>query len=141
MGIFGDNALSLEQTVELLPPYFSPVEIFDRKRQLAHSAKGLIALRTSRHYFPASWWTSFKPEMLEREVKFLIIALDFSGILVIPSSVILDFGRKYAVSKLKNGRQNIRIKKEDGRIVMYEPGAPTVDLTDFFIPSAHISGD
>lgn len=60
---------------------------------------------------------------------------------MIPSSVILDFGRKYAVSKLKNGRQNIRIKKEDGRIVMYEPGAPTVDLTDFFIPSAHISDD
>jgi len=135
MSTYGDNSLSLEQTVELLPTDFAPVVITDRKRQLATSSKGLIALRSSRDYFPATWWTSFKPELLETEVKYVIIALGYSGILVIPSHVILDFGRKFAVSKLKNGRQNIRIKKEDSKLVMYEPGAPTVDLTGYFIPA------
>lgn len=127
--------MSLEQSIKLLPADFSPVDIIDKRRQLATSSKGLIALRSSRDYFPASWWTSVKPELLEREVKFVVIALGFSGILIVPSHVVLDFGRKYAVSKLKNGRQNIRLKKVDTNIVMYESGAPIVDLTSYFVPN------
>lgn len=135
MNLYGDNALSIEQSVKLLPAEFAPIEIIDKKRQLATTSKGQIALRSSRDYFPASWWTSFKPELLEREVHFVVIALGFSGILIVPSHVVLDFGRKYAVSKLKNGRQNIRLKKVDSKIVMYEPGAPIVDLTSYFVPN------
>lgn len=135
MSYFEDRSLSIEQSIELLPPDFAPVEILDRKRQLADSSKGKIALRSSQKYFPNFWTISYRPELLETEIKFLVVALDFSGILVVPSEIFLEFGRKHAASKLKNVRQTIKIKKVDEHIVLYEPGAPLEDLAQYFIPA------
>ncbi len=64
----------------------------------------------------------------------MVVALGYDGIIIIPSKIVLDFGEKYNVSTLKNGRQNVRLKMEHGSLYLYE-GSNNIDLTDQFIQS------
>lgn len=138
MGANGTETLSLDQIVDLLPDDFSPVEITDRRKQCASSAKGVVYLRSSQDFFPASWHVMFRYSAVEADASYFAIALGKRGILLIPAHELLVYAHKYAAAKRKGDNQKLHIKSDRNdmtRFYLYEPGAPTIDLTDYFIPA------
>lgn len=133
------EALSFHQAIGLLPSKFTPTQIIRNRPQLVSTALGIIEFHATREYTLANnriWWTA--SNTLEKySVEWIMIALGYEGIVVIPAKIILDYAKNNKVSTLKTGRQNIRIKKDGSRIIMYESGASEIDLTRFFIPSSN----
>ena len=131
------EALSLNDAIKLLPSTFAPLHTIRNRPQLVSTSRGIIEFHATREYIIANtriWWTATKT--LEKfDVKWIMISLGYDGIVVMPSTVILDYAKDNKVTTLKNGRQNIRIKQNGSRLFMYESGAPEIDLTPYFIPN------
>lgn len=131
-------ALNIDQAIKLLPVHFERPIILDTRRKIISTSKGNLMFRASREYSEIfsdkTWWTSVSKDALKDEIKYVVVALGYDGIIIIPSKIVLDFGEKYNVSTLKNGRQNVRLKMEHSRLYLYE-GSNYIDLTDQFIPS------
>lgn len=132
------QALNIDQAIKLLPVQFERPIMTDTSRKIISTSKGNLIFRASREYSEIfsdkTWWTSVTKDALKDVIKYVVVALGYDGIVIIPSSVILDFGKKYNVFTLKNGRQNVRIKMEHDRVYLYD-GINKLDLTEGFFPS------
>ncbi len=136
------DALSIHEAIEILPSKFSPVQILRNRPQLVSTSHGIAEFHATKEYALANtriWWTA--SSTLEKyEVEWIMISLGFDGIIMMPTMVIFDYAKNNRVSTLKNGRQNIRIKKAASRIFMYESGANEIDITKYFIPFKNSEG-
>lgn len=132
------QALNIDQAIKLLPDEFGHPVIIDTRHKYISTAKGKLVFRASREYSEIfsdkTWWTSVTKDALKDEIKYVVVALGYDGIVIISSATILTFGEKYNVSTLKNGRQNVRLKMEHGRLYLYE-GINKLDLSEDYIPS------
>lgn len=98
--------LTFNETIELLPKEFQPIEraSYHRHKFRAQSPLGIIAFSASKEYNDEEvWWTSVFPPEDEPEITFWIIALDIRGILVLPIDIIDSFCKKNNVPKLSSG--------------------------------------
>lgn len=129
------KALSLSKSISLLPQEFTPHTIINRQSQMIQTPLGIVEFHASKEYIQNSmpiWWTATRT--LEKyDVKWILIALGFDGVILMPYSMIIDYARKYRISILKGGRQNIRIKKLAEKYFMYDSRAEDVDITEYFI--------
>lgn len=133
------QALDLQHSIELLPDMFgkpSIYNLYDSRRKYLHSAVGNIVFRATREYDDVftvkTWWTSVYKDSLCSEIKYIVIALGFDGILCLPAEDILNFANKFNVPLLKFRRLNIRIRMENNRYVVYQ-SSNTLDVTKYFI--------
>jgi len=121
--------MKLEQALSILGKDF---EDFKVKGNVAHSTKYSICYRYSKMYDGKPvWWTS--ETFLRADASdFVIISIEHRGILVIPSKVIKDYWYNLKVGALANGRIKIRIKEEDGKIVLYNnKEQDTYDVSEY----------
>lgn len=121
--------MKIEKALSILGKDF---EDFKVKGNVAHSPKCSICYRYSRMYDNKPvWWTS--ETFLRADASdFVIIGIENRGILVIPSKVIKDYWYNLDVKPLANGRINIRIKEDSGKIVLYNrQDQPTIDITEY----------
>lgn len=129
------DALSISQAIALFPPEFSPNSIVRKSPQLIATPMGIVEYHATKEYKVSNcpvWWTATN-SIDKYNVKWIAIGIGHDGIVLTPSSVILDYAKYNSISTLKFGRQNIRIKKECGKLLMYESGAKSIDLTPYFI--------
>ena len=121
--------MKIEQALSILGSDFADFKI---KGICAYSPTSSICFRYSKMYDDNPiWWTS---EYFIRadSSDFVIIAIENRGILVIPSKVIKDYWYFLDMGSLANGRKNIRIKEENGKIVLYnKKDQPTYDITEY----------
>ncbi len=128
--------MTLEQALKILGGNFAKCTV---NKNHAYSNKedgGLsICFRYSRKYEGNVWWTSESPLTIDG-TEFIIIALQHCGLLVLPRNIVLyKYWSDLDVSTLKNGRRNVRIKDEDGRIFLYNrKGQQAVDVTEYLQP-------
>lgn len=120
--------MKIEQALLILG---NKLEDFTIKGNCAYSSKLSICYRYSKIYDDKPiWWTS---EYFNRAKSsdFVVITLENRGILVIPSKRIMDYWHSVNMGTLSNGRIKIRIKEEDGKIVLYnKKDQPTYDVTE-----------
>ncbi len=121
--------MKIEQALSKLGKDF---EDFKIKGNCAYSQKSSICYRYSKMYDGKPiWWTS---EYFIRadSSDFVIIAIEHRGILVIPSKIIKDYWYFLDMGTLANGRIKIRIKEDDGKIVLYnKKDQPFYDVTEY----------
>ena len=121
--------MKIEQALSRLGSDF---EDFKVKGNCAYSPKSSICYRYSKMYGDKPiWWTS---EYFIRtdSSDFVIITIENRGILVIPSKIIKDYWYFLDMGTLANGRIKIRIKEEDGKIVLYnKKDQHTYDVTKY----------
>lgn len=120
--------MKLEQALSILGSDFDNFKI---DGNCAHSPNNSICFRYSKMYDKAVWWTS---EYFDRadSSDFVVIAIQDRGILVIPSYTIKEYWHTLNMVTLAKGRIKIRIKEENGRIVLYNNKThPTFDVTEF----------
>ncbi len=121
--------MKIEQALSILGKDF---EDFKVKGNCAYSPTSSICFRYSKMYNGKPiWWTS---EYFNRAdaSDFVVIAIENKGILVIPSKVIKDYWYFLEVGQLANGRIKIRIKEEDGKVVLYNnKDQQTYDVTAY----------
>lgn len=101
---------------------------------LASTSKESICYRYSKYYDSQKvWWTTEYPERLD-DVDYLIIALERKGILKLPPQIIKNYWETYNVGCVKNGRRKIRIKEENGKVVLYNNSdQPPIIIEDYII--------
>ena len=121
--------MKIEQALSILGSDFTDFKI---KGNCAYSPKSSICFRYSKMYSDKPiWWTS---EYFIRadSSDYVIIAIENRGILVIPSKVIKDYWYFLDLGSLANGRKKIRIKEENGKIVLYnKKDQPTYDVSEY----------
>ena len=121
--------MKIEQALSILGSDF---EEFKVKGSCAYSPNSSICFRYSKMYNGKPiWWAS---EYFNRAdaSDYVVIAIENKGILVIPSKVIKDYWYFLKVRQLANGRTKIRIKEEDGKIVLYNnKDQQTYDVTKY----------
>ena len=121
--------MKIEQALSILGSDFADFKI---KGNCAYSPTSSICFRYSKMYSDKPiWWTS---EYFIRadSSDYVIIAIENRGILVIPSKVIKDYWYFLDLGSLANGRKKIRIKEENGKIVLYnKKDQPTYDVSEY----------
>lgn len=107
--------------------------LVSRKRNYAETESGKIIYRFSKWYeMQNQWWTSEKPERM-LEVDYIMVELETLGIVLIPSKKLYQYCKENDVKILKDGRQNIRIKQENGHPVIFNKVTdPIFDLSPYF---------
>jgi len=123
--------MKIEQALSVLGKDF---ENFKVKGNVAHSYKYSICYRYTKMYMyndKPIWWTAEFPLRADAS-DFVIIGIENRGILVIPSKVIKDYWYNLEVGALADGRMNIRIKEDNGKIVLYNnKEQETYDVTEY----------
>lgn len=110
-------------------------DVNTKKRNYIETDKGKIIYRFSRRYDTGDeWWTCETPERM-LEVDYIVIYLDTYGIVVVPSSLLYQYGKDNDVKYLKGGRQAIRIRPEGSYPVIYnKKDDPILNLSPYFYP-------
>ena len=127
--------MNLEQALKILGGDFSKCEVTKNKHE-AYSKRedgGLsVRFRYSKVYDNYIWWTSEMPINVDCS-NYIIIALQNRGLLVLPREIIIHhYWDKLNVSTLKNGRRNIRIKEDDGKLVLFNrKDQETIEVTKY----------
>lgn len=110
------EAMSLREVVPYLKGRFPSLKV-NRSRACSDSVS--ICYRYSKLYPEEQvWWTGEEPERL-KTCDYLVLALQYKGLFVVPTHKILEYWEKLDVRPLANGRRNIRIKEVDGDVVLY----------------------
>ncbi len=131
--------MNLAKALQILGGDFSECEVARNRNYAIHrNGRGRLSVRFhySKMYDGGNiWWTSEFPLNLEG-CDYLIIALQSRGLLVLPSDVVsLKYWEKLNVPALKSGRRNIRIREDNGRLVLYNrKGQDVVDMTEYLHP-------
>ena len=135
------KALSFEQALDLLPQEFYPYSRINSRRQQIVTPYGIMTFHQSSTLRDGGWKTSHNEEELIDEVSYVLFALGYEGIIILPSSLILNFKGKYESRYHHNGVP-IHIYKEcvDGKTEYYLRGKDGIkfNLTDQFIPNKTI---
>lgn len=126
--------MKLEKALQILGDDFAKCHVDKNKNQAFSNREdgGLsVCFRYTKIYDGYVWWTSESPLTMEN-CDYLIIALQNRGLLVLPRKVVLNYWDKFNVSTLKHDFRNIRIREEDGKLVLYNgKSQDTVDVTEF----------
>lgn len=126
--------LGLEQITPLLTEKFGAYKRIGRKQVFSSSSGISFEMTSSKEYEePKQLWTCCDIDsFVKNKMDFLIIVASFYGILVLPQHVLLDYLPH--TTKLKNSRENIRIKIENGHFLLFSNKKEIVsDITEYFI--------
>ena len=134
------DALSFEQAVELMPDEFHPYAVIhSRSKQVECGVdKRIVSFHQSSKLKSGGWKTSHNEEELFEDVDFILFALGFEGILLLPSELILAFNDENYQSRYSGNRIPIHIFKDivDGKIEYVWQGKDDNRLyvTEYFYP-------
>ena len=128
--------LSWEQAKQLLPPPFDSSVMFDGKQSLHLSSKGNVLFHGSSKkldQYGTYWWYSIRPKNIEK-VNYILLAVDFCGVIFAPVKVFLDYQKKNPVGYVKGGRESVKIYQAGKRYIRKESKCTEEDWTRYFIP-------
>lgn len=128
------DALSFEQALELMPDEFHPYTIINSRSKQVESGidKSIISFHQSSKLKDGGWITSHNEEELFEEVDFILFALGYDGILLLPSSVILSYMNENYQSRFSGNRIPIIIFKEAGKYIWKGKRDNKLDVTQYF---------
>lgn len=130
------NKLTIEESINLLPPEFKNIVKCHSIKPIYSSSMGKLYIRTSKDfgYKHKTWWYSIDPEMIKSErITYLILAADVKGIFLIPSKVFFDYRDRHPVGAVKNGGEDFSILRVKDGYIRHESKCKDEDLTKFFI--------
>lgn len=126
--------MNIEQALQILGGDFAKCRANNRNRAFSERENGglSVSFHYTKEYSNGVWWTSESPLAVD-SCDYLIIALQNCGLLVLPRKVVMfDYWANLNVSTLKGGRRNIRIKSENGKLLLYNRENQTaVDVTEY----------
>lgn len=129
--------MNIEQALQILGGDFAKCRPNNRNRAFSERQNGglSVSFHYTKEYSNGVWWTSESPLAVDG-YDYIIIALQNCGLLVLPRKVVMyDYWANLNVSTLKGGRKNIRIKSENGRLLLYNRDTqPTIDVTEHLRP-------
>lgn len=131
------NKLSTDDVLALLPTDYQPQpqEFINKRQKLYQSPKGVVILKESKVYQDKNeLWSAVNKDVLD-DVSYLCLTAGYLGVLMIPASVLVQYFDNNSISTLKNGRNNIRIRIEGERFILYDTDSPEIDLSSYFISS------
>jgi hypothetical protein len=128
--------LNFEQVKKILFPQLEIVDRVGRYRSIYKCANNsIVAFSNSKDYGGEKWWYSiFVYEWSKLGVEKVCLTLGEQGIVVLPMTLLLDYA-KYADynDNYTNGKRFfIRIKKENGNIILYHSGQNNINITPMF---------
>lgn len=125
--------MNIEQALQILGGDFAKCRANNRNRAFSEREKGglSVSFHYTKEYGSNIWWTSEFFDAVDG-YDYIIIALQNCGLLVLPRKVVMyDYWANLNVSSLKGGRKNIRIKSENGKMLLYNRDTqPTIDVTE-----------
>lgn len=130
------NYLSFNQVCEILPDDYRIIEKEDRNIYKIGKNRASIAFVNSRVYDNYIYWFSIYVDNLrEAGIEYICFCLGFSGIIILPMSIISKY-IQYANHKMyPNGlRYYIRIREISGHYVLYQASRNHIDITEYYIP-------
>ncbi len=128
------NALSLEQSINLLPKDFHPYSRVQGRKKIIKTPKGIVAFRQSSLLACGQWKTSYNEDDIRTEIDYILYALGHDGILALSRDILLSFESKNYKGRWANNGYPIHVFKEDGRYFWQGMNGNTKDLTEYFIP-------
>ena len=127
--------LNFEQVKRILPSHLKIVNKIG-KRNIYNAIDGSIILfANSKDFGGEKWWYSlFIYDWLQLGVKNVCLTLGEQGIVILSMDVLLDYTKyaDYNDNYNKGKRYFVRIKKENGKFVLYHSGEQNVDITSMF---------
>lgn len=135
------DALSFEQALELMPDEFHPYAVINSRSKQVESGvdKRIVSFHQSSKLKSGGWKTSHNEEELFEDVDFILFALGFEGILLLPSELILVFNDENYNSRYSGNRIPIHIFKDnvDGKTEYVWQGKDDNRLyvTEYFYPN------
>lgn len=134
------NALSIEQAIQLMPAEFHPVIIQSGRKRIVKTQKGMAAFHQSSILKGGMWKTSHNEDEIRDEIDYVIFALGFDGILVLPKDEILSFLDNNYSSRYSNNGVPIHIYLEGGRFIWKGKADNTKDVSDYAYPYTNSRG-
>lgn len=130
--------MDLEKALQILGGNYAKCHIGKNKNQAFSNREDdslSVCFRYTKMYDGNIWWASESPLTMDSS-DCIIIALQHRGLLVIPRNIVMqDYWNDLNISTLKNGRRNIRIKEEDGKLILYNgKKQATVDVMEYLLP-------
>ncbi|MBO6233854.1 MAG: hypothetical protein J6N43_00295 [Prevotella sp.] len=130
--------LSFEQVKKILSPHLQITNRIGRQNIFRASDNSIVALSNSKDFGGDKWWYSiFVYEWAQLGVNNVCFTLGEQGIALLPMAILLEYA-KYADynDNYANGRRFfVRIKKENGKYLLYHSGEKDVDITSMFYPA------
>lgn len=132
-----NECLLYENVLALMPSEFKPITFIKSRRKLYQSPKGVILFTESKVRPEDYLWSGVdKDILLEYKVSYVCLTAGFIGILLIPANPLIKYFNDYQISKLRNGRTNLKIYIEGERFCLKGRKKDSeLDLTDYFIPN------
>lgn len=129
--------LSWEQAKQLLPSPFDSSVRFEGGQSLHLSPKGNVLFHGSskkhNRYKGTYWWYSINPKNIEK-VSYILLSVDFCGVIFVPVKVFLDYQKKNSVGYVKGGRESVKIYQEGNCYIRKDSKCTEEDWTHYFIP-------
>lgn len=139
------KALDFGEALALMPEKFTPyTKSRDRmygRKHFVDTPMGKVAFHKSsvlhqpQYPMEGFWETSHNEDDVRKEIKFILFALGYDGILLLPSSVILSFMNENYQSRFSGNRIPIIIFKEDGKYIRKGKRDNKLDVTQYFYPN------
>ena len=124
--------LSFEQVKKILLPHLQITSRIGRQSIYKTADNSIVAFSNSKDYGGNKWWYSiFIDKLSQLGVNYVCLTLGEQGIVILPLDILLkyakyaDFNDNYTDGK----RFFIRIKKEDGKYILYHSGENNIDIT------------
>lgn len=128
------DALSFEQAIKLLPDNFCPsVKLVGRKKYL-QTPMGVVAFHQSSLLNCGEWKTSHNEDEIRTEIDYILYALGYEGVLILPRNVMLGFKDKNYNGRWANKGYPIHIFKESNRYYWRGIAGNALEVTKYFIP-------
>lgn len=127
------KALSFEQSKNLLPGEFCPNVLLTGRKKLIQTPMGVVAFRHSSLLDCGEWKTSYNEDDIRTEIDYLLYALGYEGVLILPRDVMLGFKDKNYNGRWANNGYPIHIFKENDRFYWHGIDGNTLDVTKYFI--------
>lgn len=122
------NALTFEQSINLLPKDFHPYSRVQGRKKIIKTPKGIVAFRHSSLLDCGEWKTSYNEDDIRTEIDYIFYALGYNGVLVLSREVLLSFDEENYKGRWVNKGYPIHIYMK-GRFVWHGRNENTKDLT------------
>lgn len=139
------KALDFGEALALMPEEFTPyTKSRDRmygRKHVVDTPLGKVAFHRSsilhQPQYPLAgfWETSHNEEDVRKEIKYILFALGYDGILLLPSLLILSFMNQNYQSRFSGNRIPIIIFKESGKYYWKGKGENRIDVSQYFFPN------
>lgn len=128
------NYLSFKEICSLLPDKYIPKRKIGANKYLTEN-NTKICITCSKLYKEKNiyWYCIFFNNLVDEGIEYICFCTAKTGIIFVPIKVLNEYISHANVKTYSNGsRYYIRIKDDDGKIILYQSGQQNIDVTSYF---------